>query len=159
MRTVLAVPYRPGEYNKGCTLAAGEMVLGYLGKPIGQLQFSCLNGFDEIHGASLSLIKEIAEIDGFKANLRDDMTLDDLKDNIDDDYPVIVAQRFGFPPETSANNMHARVVVGYDGHNIIVHDPCARLGPNLVLPNKTFEDFWISSGNPGYKNSGLTIRE
>jgi len=87
---------------------------------------------------------------GYAAFEKAGLTIDDLKDLISQDYPVILLMRW-IPGETYG---HFRVAVGYNQTHIFLHDPWNNIewggdygGPNLAMNYTFLLNMWDYSGH------------
>lgn len=148
-KKILDVPFIKQKISY-CGPAALAMVMQYYGCNINQDQIG-----DKIYaqyfGAKIGELEEIAKEEGFET-ISGSSSLRELISFIDDGCPVIVAQH-----ETiSDENVHYRVVVGYDSENkkIILHDP--DLDEYLDISYWLFLSLWYSQG---FDNVTLVLKK
>jgi uncharacterized protein len=147
----------PNNYSSGP--AALEAVLDYYGTDVMVDELINTTNTTSENGTLPGRIVQTAQIFGFTAEIKDNMTLKDLQQNIDQGIPVIINI-----PTVNATNIsnqngtvshlfwHYMVVIGIDNENIYMEDP-AILGSRGYLTNQEFLDRWNytyqdpSSGN------------
>ena len=148
---------QPNNYSSGPSSL--EAVLDYYGTDVMVDELINKTNTTPENGTLPSKLVQTAEDLGFNAELKDNMTLKDLQQNIDLGIPVIINL-----PAVNATNItnqngtvsplywHYMVVIGIDNENIYLEDP-AILGSKGYLTNQEFLDRWNytykdpSSGN------------
>jgi predicted double-glycine peptidase len=98
---------------------------------------------------------------GLKAKEQHDMTIADLKYNLDRGRPVIVLiQAWGDKKEYKSLNRHGHyvIVIGYDSRKIYIEDPVLE-GIRGCLTNKQFEERWHDRDGDGnyYTKYGISV--
>lgn len=122
------------------------MVLGYWGENVSQENIA--KSVIRTNGLTMPVnLAEYAEGLGFDAYYGP-MNIEELKENISHRFPIIVLQGFSFSYTAS----HFRVVIGYNGDNIITDDPA--LGENYVISLDNFIELW-KTGN--YENAFVLV--
>ncbi|HDD69967.1 MAG TPA: hypothetical protein ENG19_02440, partial [Candidatus Bathyarchaeota archaeon] len=153
-----------------CGPAALQMVFDYFGENVAQFEVAevartvpYVTYTDEMRRAahfsnvSTSMGSEMAEnITGYTARKLGygafemySMSLEQLKDIIDMDFPMILLMRW-VPGEPYG---HYRVAVGYNETHVFLHDPWNNVawggdygGPNLAMNYTFFDEMWSYSG-------------
>jgi uncharacterized protein len=85
-----------------------------------------------------------AEKMGFRAEIRENLTLNDLKKSIENGVPVIVAcQAWKYENQSweDEESGHYMVVIGLDNKNVYLEDP-SMLGSRGYIPHKEFIRRW-----------------
>jgi len=168
--TYVSVPFHYQSNGYYCGPAALEMVFDYYGEDIAQREIADVartdpsgTYSDELRRAghfsnlSTSLGNEMSgSITGYSARKvgyaafeQWGLTIGDLKSLIDEEAPLIVLMWWSSLKVYG----HYRVVVGYDGTHIVMHDPWRRSwggtygGANTSMTYSTFLDLWDYSGN------------
>jgi predicted double-glycine peptidase len=135
-----------------CGVSALRSLLLYYGEEYGELELAKLIGASPRRGTSYRSIIRFANqkfMDPLKRNfqmrIKTNMTLDDLRQLIDQGKPTIVLlQAWGNPGvdwKAEWNEGHYAVVVGYDENNIYFMDPSV-LGHYAFVPIEEFLDRW-----------------
>ena len=127
----LDVPYEKYAGPNWCLPASGAMTFKYFGENITQQQIAktvITNGISSVY----KMIKYTQEI-GFEAKYNY-MTIEDIKDSLKQDIPVIAIQNYSVFIQKS----HARVIIGFDDETqeIISNDPTA--GKDYRIDYSTF---------------------
>jgi len=136
----LDVPYEKYAGTNWCLPASGSMTFHYFGKNISQQQIAnavIKDGVSSVY----KMIKYSEEL-GFEAKYKY-MTMEDIKDSLKQDIPVIAVQNYSFNIPYS----HARVIIGYDDEKqeVITNDPTA--GKDYKISYSNFIDLNTAS-NP-----------
>ena len=148
---------QPNNYSSGPSSL--EAVLDYYGNDVMVDELINTTNTTPENGTLPGNILQTAQSLGFNAEIKDNMTLKDLQQNMDQGIPVIINI-----PAVNATNLsnqngtvsplywHYMVVIGVDNENIYLEDP-AILGSRGYLTNQEFLDRWNytyhdpSSGN------------
>ena len=148
---------QPNNYSSGP--ASLEAVLDYYGTDVMVDELINITNTTPENGTLTRNIAQTAQNLGFNAEIKDNMTLKDLQQNMDQGIPVIINI-----PALNATNIsnqngtvspvywHYMVVIGIDNENVYMEDP-AILGSRGYLTNQEFLDRWNytyhdpSSGN------------
>jgi ABC-type bacteriocin/lantibiotic exporter with double-glycine peptidase domain len=138
---VHGVPYVLEEPH-WCGPACLSMVLGYWGVNITQQEIAEEIYDPESQGTAIEFMATYARERGYDA---EDFhgSIDDIKSWLRDGVPLIVIQKF----VVMSDDLHYRVVVGYNesSQTIITYDP--EEGQNYTLTYTTFSDLWEISSN------------
>ena len=138
---IQGVPYVVQEPH-WCGPACLSMVLGYWGLNITQQNIAEEIYDPESQGTAIEYMATYARERGFEA---EDFhgSIDDIKSWLRDGVPLIVMQKF----VVMSDDLHYRVVVGYNesSQTIITYDP--EKGQNYTLTYTTFSDLWKTSSN------------
>jgi len=95
---------------------------------------------------------------GFEVEARQGLSIDELKESIASDHPVIILMYI----DNGLDYGHYIVVVGFNENGVFVHDPFStdydeigrEVGPNMFISNSLFTELW--SYPPGHW--GLVIK-
>lgn len=138
------VPYKYQNDFYWCGPASLAMVLDYWGDYVTQENIASLIYRPDENVTYSSDMVEYAENQGFIAFWRI-ATIEELKENISNGYPIIVLQRFSL--DSSEN--HFRVVVGYDERNVITYNPVYLRDSSIYLdyPDYFAQDYYIPYDN------------
>jgi predicted double-glycine peptidase len=146
-RLLSGVPYVRQSTNYTCGAAALQAVLARWGideredRLIARLHSTPENG---THPAD---IVRVARDFGLRAELREALTLDDLKDALDRDVTAIVdlqawrVEEDRRPWTELWDDGHYMVLIGMDGKNLYFEDP-SLLGSRGFIPRQEFLDRW-----------------
>jgi len=135
--------------NYSCGAACFQAVMRYWGgEDMGEGQFiELLNttlGETAHKGTTPNNIVRGAEKMGFRAEIRENLTLDDLKKSIEEGVPVIVEGQ-AWKDENQSwemnENGHYMVVIGVDDKNVYLEDPWI-LGSRGYIPHDEFIERW-----------------
>ncbi|AKB54749.1 hypothetical protein MSBRM_1751 [Methanosarcina barkeri MS] len=146
---LLQVPDVRQSTNYSCGASCFQAVVSYWGgTDMGEGQFielvNTTLGETERKGTTPSGIVEGAEKMGFRAEIRENLTLDDLRDSINKGIPVIVRlQAWKDENQTWEMNAssHYMVVIGIDSKNVYFEDPWI-LGNRGYIPHDEFIERW-----------------
>ena len=145
--TLLNVPdvYQPSNSSSGPT--ALQAVLSYYGTNIGEDELINMTNTTE-NGTIPGNIANAAVQLGFNAVIKENMTLVDLQQYINQGTPVIVYGQAWKNNQTNIQNWtadqidgHYMVVIGIDTSNVYFEDP-AILGSRGYIANQEFLDRW-----------------
>ncbi len=145
--TLLNVPdvYQPSNSSSGPT--ALQAVLSYYGSNIGLDELINMTNTSE-NGTIPGNIADAAVKLGFNSATKENMTLVDLQQYINQGTPVIVYAQAWKNNQTNTQNWstdqiddHYMVVIGIDGSNVYFEDP-AVLGSRGYITNQEFLDRW-----------------
>jgi len=145
--TLLNVPdvYQPSNSSSGPT--ALQAVLSYYGTNIGEDELINMTNTTE-NGTIPGNIANAAVQLGFNAVIKENMTLVDLQQYINQGTPVIVYAQAWKNNQTNIQNWtadqidgHYMVVIGIDTSNVYFEDP-AILGSRGYIANQEFLDRW-----------------
>ena len=135
-----------------CGVSALRSLLLYYGEEYGELELTKMIGASPRQGTSYRSIIRFANQKfqdplkrNFQMQIKTYMTMEDLRQLIDQGKPTIVLlQAWGNPGvnwKTEWNEGHYAVVVGYDENNIYFMDPSI-LGHYAFIPIEEFLDRW-----------------
>jgi len=148
VRTVanfIQVPLTRQATEYTCGVAALQSILFYYGKEFREDQLFEKLQADPKRGTQYPKIVEFARSLGFRVDVQTNMTLEDLKRQIDDRKPVIVLiQAWPDSPVDWSQDWkdgHYAIALGYDSHNIYFMDP-STLGHYTFIPVPEFLDRW-----------------
>lgn len=137
LAAVLDVPFVPQQKDT-CGPAALAMVLRYWGRTAVHDELAAELGARELRGVAGSRLAEAARTRGLTAvAYRGDAT--QLREFVDKGRPLIVAWDLG------RGRFHNVVVVGFDGDDVVVHDPAQ--GASRTVNRETFERRWAGAGH------------
>lgn len=130
---------------------------------------------DPENGTSYHNIESVSKANGYKVTIMKNMTLEQLKKNIDNKKPVIVLiQAWSEKPTDYSKDWedgHYSIVIGYDSKRIYLMDP-STLGTYTYIPTKDFLDRWhdvdineklynfgmiLEKAKPKYNNTEVTL--
>ncbi|WP_440948320.1 C39 family peptidase [Methanosarcina sp. T3] len=146
---LLQVPDVRQSTNYSCGASCFQAVVSYWGgKDMGEGQFielvNTTLGETDRKGTTPSGIVEGAEKMGFRAEIRENLTLDDLRDSINKGVPVIVRLQAWKNADQSWEmnaSSHYMVVIGIDSKNVYFEDPWI-LGNRGYIPHDEFIERW-----------------
>jgi ABC-type bacteriocin/lantibiotic exporter with double-glycine peptidase domain len=132
----LAVPFVPQQKDT-CGPAALAMVLGFWGDPASHDALARELDAAELRGVAGSRLADAARSRGMTAvaYAGDDAH---LRAFVGRGRPLVVAWDMG------RGRFHNVVVVGFEGDDVIVHDPAQ--GPSRRVAGKTFAERWAGAG-------------
>lgn len=137
LAAVLDVPFVP-QVEDTCGPAALAMVLRFWGRSASHDELAAELGARELRGVAGSRLAEAARSRGLTAVAhRGD--LDQLRDYVGKGRPLVVAWDMG------RGRFHNVVVVGFDGEDVVVHDPAQ--GAARTVERATFERRWAGAGH------------
>ncbi len=147
--TLLNVPNvdQPNNYSSGPT--ALQAVLVYYGTDVNINQLINMTNTTLKNGTIPDNIAQVARLNGFNAQVQDNMTLQDLQQNIANGTPVIIYCQAWSNNATNPNENwttdtmdgHYMVVIGIDDQNVYFEDP-AILGSRGYIPDQEFLNRW-----------------
>ena len=137
LATVLQVPFVPQKRDT-CGPAALAMVLRFWGRSVTHDDLAAELDARELKGVAGSRLAEAARSRGLTAvAYRGDA--EQLRDFVGKGRPLIVAWDMG------RGRFHNVVVVGFDGEDVVVHDPAQ--GASRTVARGTFEERWAGAGH------------
>lgn len=147
--TILNLPdvQQPTDFSSGSTSL--QAVLAYYGTDIRMDELINMTNSTE-NGTSSDNIAQAARQLGFNVELKENMTLEDLQNNINQGIPVIIDCQAWKSNNTNTSSQnwttdqqdgHYMVVVGVDKDNVYFEDP-AVLGSRGYIPHQEFLDRW-----------------
>lgn len=145
--TLLNVPdvRQPSNYTSGPT--ALQAVLAYYGTDVAVDELINQTNTTE-NGTLPDNLAQAARQKGFNAEIKENMTLQDLQQNINQGKPVIIDIQAWRSSNTTTGNWtddqsdgHYMVVIGIDNQNVYLEDP-AILGSRGYIPLQEFLERW-----------------
>ncbi|HET9315032.1 MAG TPA: C39 family peptidase [Vicinamibacteria bacterium] len=137
LAAVLQVPFVPQKQDT-CGPAALAMVLRFWGREASHDELAAELGARELRGVAGSRLADAARARGLTAvAYRGDAG--QLRDFVDKGRPLVVAWDMG------RGRFHNVVVVGFDGDDVVVHDPAK--GASRTVKRTTFEERWAGAGH------------
>lgn len=144
--TLLNVPdvRQPSNYTSGP--AALQAVLAYYGTDVAVDELINQTNTTE-NGTLPDNLAQTARQKGFNAEIKENMTLQDLQQNINQGKPVIIDIQAWRSSNTTGNwtddqsDGHYMVVIGIDNQNVYLEDP-AILGSRGYIPLQEFLERW-----------------
>lgn len=134
------------EYS--CGASALQAVLSYWGKDLDEQDLMTLLHTSPETGTYPDDIVRVALILGFKAEVKENLTLEELEQATAQGNPVIVLsqawrsrQDSAASPEEDWQNGHYVVVLAVDKDYVYYEDPYVRMGKGFV-PRATFDEHW-----------------
>lgn len=161
--SILPVPDVRQSTTWSCGPSALQAVMMYWGREIleSDLMRMCHTTSD---GTSPDDVVRVAREQGFDAQLRDGLTVDDLKASVNAGVPVIVecqAWRDGAdlqrPWKDIWDSGHFMVVIGVDERNVYFEDP-SLLGSRGVIPRAEFEERWHDVDDRPHVHTGIFVQ-
>ncbi len=143
--TLLNVPDVRQPTNSSCGPTSLQAVLAYYGTDTSLSKLINMTNSSE-NGTAPDNIAQAARDLGFSAEVKENMTLQDLQQNINQGIPTIIAGQ-AWKDNTTGNwindtdDGHYMVVIGMDDQNIYFEDP-AILGSRGYIPIQEFLDRW-----------------
>ena len=131
-----------------CGAAALQAVMSYYGLDKRERALMDSLKTNEDAGTSPENIVRVAGENGFKAIIKEGLTIEDLERAVRDRIPVIAdieawvgPRKAGFSWTDDWEDGHYVVVIGVDDRNVYVEDP-SLLGTRGVIPREEFLDRW-----------------
>jgi predicted double-glycine peptidase len=162
--TLLPVPDTRQCTTYSCGAAALQAVLMYWGIEYVESDLMARLNTDPQNGTNPRDIVRVAQEEGLQAELRENVTLDDLQKSVEDGCPVIIdcqAWRDGDdlsrPWKEVWDSGHYMVVIGMDDRNIYFEDP-SLLGSRGFISRQEFEDRWHDVDEKKYVHGAIFIR-
>lgn len=144
---ILDVPVTRQTYDYDCGAKALQTLLAYYGIDIREDVLMKELKTSKVDGSSVDEIRTFAKAQGFRVIARQNMSIETLKDHIDQGDPVLVllqawANKRLTPEEWKNNNDdgHYVIVIGYGKDRIIFEDPSSFSRTWLTL--KEFRERW-----------------
>jgi predicted double-glycine peptidase len=162
-KNFLYVPLTRQATDYTCGVGVTQSIFMYYGDEYMEGELAKELKADPNEGTSYHNINNFAKSNGYKVNIMKNMTLEQLKKNIDAKKPVIVLiQAWSEKPVDYSNDWedgHYSIVVGYDANKIYLMDP-STLGNYTYIPTKDFLDRWHDVDiNEKLYNFGMTIEK
>jgi len=156
------------EYS--CGASALQSVLSYWGKDLDEQDLMTLLHTTPETGTYPDDIVRVALLLGFKAEVKENLTLEDIEQATEQGVPVIVlGQAWRSRQDSAASvvedwaNGHYFIVLAVDKDYVYFEDPYVRMGKGF-MPRETFEQHWhqVMGGNlekaPKLIHLGILIR-
>lgn len=142
----LAVPDVRQSNGYTCGPAALQAVLAYYGIAVREDELATAMGANAENGTTPEAIVSAARARGLDAELREGLTVDDLRAELDASRPVIVEmQAWTDSPHvdwaSDWGDGHYAVLIALEGDNLVFEDPSV-LGSRSQLPRREFEARW-----------------
>jgi predicted double-glycine peptidase len=143
--------------------------MSYWGKDVDEADLMKLLGTTPEEGTWPEELVRVAREQGLQAELKADLTMDDVKHATDQGHPVIVLGQVWRSHTSDAASVadewdcgHWFIALDVDQDYVYFQDPYVRMGKGFV-PRKTFEDAWhnVMGGdrsNPVQQHVGIFIR-
>lgn len=142
---LIRVPLTRQGYDYTCGVSALQSIFYYYGKEFRHDQLAKALEPDPVKGINYKRMVEYARSLGFQVDVRTQMSLEELKQLIDDRKPIIVLiQAWPDSPvkwSESWDEGHYAVAIGYDERNIYFMDP-STLGHYTFIAIPEFLDRW-----------------
>jgi len=127
-----------------CGPAALKMVLDYYGVYKSEEDLALLCRRDPVLGVNDKAIKNVAESLGFRVEIKNNSSLEDISNWLDKKVPVIVnwftRGRYDYPEDDVADG-HYSVVIGLDGKFIYLQD--SEVGRKRKIRKEDFIKVWF----------------
>lgn len=140
-----------------CGPASLKMVFDYYGVKKTEKELAKLCGTDKELGTKNEAIKNVAEKMGFKVEMKDHSSFEDIQYWLNKKVPVIVDWFTGGKDESNIADGHYSVVVGLDDKFIYLQDP--ELGGMRKIKRKDFMTVWFDFKGKYIKPDELVIRQ
>ena len=128
-----------------CGASAFQAVMNYYGKDSYESDLRAMLNTSPTHGTYPWDMVRVAQQQGFDAEWKENLTVNDLEASLRNGVPVIIdGQRFRAPDGTWENSWtagHYMVVYGLDEENVYLEDPYL-LGTRLNMTHKDFIASW-----------------
>jgi uncharacterized protein len=143
------------EYS--CGASALQAVLSYWGKDLDEEDLIALLHTTPDTGTYPDDIVRVARILGFTAEVKENLTLDQIEEATTEGIPVIVLSQAwrsrrdsAASPDEDWKNGHYIVILAVDRDYVYFEDPYVRMGKGF-MPRESFEQHWhhVMSGDPG----------
>jgi predicted double-glycine peptidase len=150
---------QPSNYTSGP--ASLQAVLDYYGMDMMVDDLINITNTTPVNGTLPENIAQTARNLGFSAEIKQNMTLEELQENINQEIPVIIDAQVWKSNNTTGNltadqlDGHYMVVIGIDNENVYFEDP-AVLGSRGYMTNQEFLDRWYAV-YPDPDNNGTNI--
>ncbi len=136
---ILSVPHYVQEEETSCYPASCRMVLAFIGIEWSEATLRQILRIEE-RGTPIDNIDFLESEENLKI-IKDNMTLCNLKQYLDQGIPVIVSLWTEPLPYWHKDSAHAVVVVGYEGESLLVNDPKYPDAPQNVTQD-AFMEAW-----------------
>ena len=158
-RKVLDVKPFQGTLGKGwCCPSSLKIILDYYGDNYSEDYLAKLCGSSLDHGTTGPQLRAAAEYLGYKVEIKDNSTYDDIKKYLDKDVPVMVNWFCGNngtgeepdDPDTDVPGGHYSIAIGFDDEHIYINDP--KIGRIREMGKKDFMSVWFDFSKENLKN-------
>ncbi len=161
MKTVLDVkPFQETLNASMCGPASLKIVLDYYGLNKSEKELAKLCNVDSDLGVDDKSIKKVAQDLGFKVQIKNDSSFDDIEKWLKKDVPVMVdwftRGRTDYT-DADVSDGHYSVVCGLDEENIYLQDP--EIGGMRKLDREDFMTVWFDFAGMYIKPEELIIRQ
>ena len=136
---ILPVPHYMQEEETSCYPASCRMVLSFIGIEQSEAALRRILRIEE-RGTPIDNIDYLESEENLKV-IKDNLTLGELKQYLDQGVPVIVSLWTEYLPYWNKNSAHAVVVVGYEEDGLWVNDPKHPDAPKKIM-EKAFMEAW-----------------
>lgn len=160
-KKILEFPTVRQSTSYSCGAAAVQSILMYYGINVKEKDLMKKLKTNSFDGTDVKNILEFFKQLNFKATLKSEMKIDDLKNFINKEIPIIVLiQAHADSPNEYKENLdngHYVVCIGYDEINIYFEDPSSF--QTTYLKYEEFETRWkdLSAKNKMFIKSGIVI--
>jgi predicted double-glycine peptidase len=142
---IIRLPLTRQATDYTCGVAALQSVLAFWGDEHREDELSRLLKAGKVHGTAYRRMEKYARDHGYDVETRKNMSIDDLKHELDKRLPVIVLiQAWPTKPVDFSRDWvdgHYVVAIGYDGQIIYFMDP-STLGNYTYIPTQQFIERW-----------------
>ncbi len=153
-------PFQETLYKSMCGPASMKMVFDYYGIEKSEEEIAKLCGATEELGTNDEGIKKAAESLGFKVEIKNESSFDDIQDYLNKKIPVIVnwftRGRIDYD-DSQVPDGHYSVVVGLDNEYIYIQDP--EIGKLRKIERNDFMKVWFDFKGEYIKPNELIIRQ
>ena len=147
----LNIPYHKQENDYYCGPAVLQMVFEFLGIKKSQEELANELGTTEKYGTSNKAMIEATSAEGFNVIDKEGATIDEVKDFIKQNLPVIVDFI-----EPTDNLEHFAIVTGFENRDVVLNDPYN--GQDFKISEEDFLNRWDDPVS-GYKQWIMIISE
>ncbi|MDX2104867.1 MAG: C39 family peptidase [Candidatus Melainabacteria bacterium] len=160
---LIKIPLTRQATDYTCGAAAMQSMLGYYGEDLNESELAKILKTNDQEGTDYNEIVALAKEKGYSVNVFKDMTLKDLKKQLDKKTPVLcLIQAWATKKtdyKTDWNDGHYVVAIGYDKNKIYFMDP-STLGNYTYIDQKGFLKRWHDKNSKETLNHfGLTIKK
>lgn len=153
-------PFQETLYQSMCGPASLKMVFDYYGMEKSEAEIAKMCNVDENLGTDDKTLKKVAEELGFKAEIKNEASFEDIQSWLDKKVPVIVnwftRGRADYEDSEVADG-HYSVVVGLDEEFIYIQDP--EIGKLRKITRDDFMKVWFDFTGETIKSDELIIRQ
>ena len=153
-------PFQETLFKGMCGPASLKMIFGYYGIDKSEEEIAKLTGATEGLGTDGEGIKKVAESFGFKVEIKNESSLEDIQNYLNKKIPVIVnwftRGRIDYD-DSQVPDGHYSVVVGLDDEFIYLQDP--EIGKLRKIEKGDFIKVWFDFKGEYINPSELIIRQ